>query len=67
MLPQKIYESIRWIIAIVIPAISIFIVTIANIWNLNIPADKISLTLDAIALLLGTIFGISKVQHDKGK
>lgn len=65
MLPQKIYESIRWLIAIVIPASSILLVSLTSIWNLNIPADKISLTLDAIALFLGTIFGISKIKYDK--
>lgn len=64
MLPQKVYETIRWMIAIVLPAISILIVTISTIWNLSIPSDKIGLTIDAVALFLGTIFGISKVKHD---
>lgn len=67
MLPQKIYESIRWIIAIVLPAIGVFIVSINSIWQLNLPAEEISLTLDAVGLLLGTIFGISKVIKDKEK
>lgn len=64
MLPQKVYETIRWLIAIVLPAISIFIVSITSIWQLDLPSDKISLTIDAIALLLGSIFGISKIKHD---
>ena len=67
MLPQKLYESIRWIIAIVLPAIGVFIVSINSIWQLNLPAEEISLTLDAAGLLLGTIFGISKVIKDKEK
>ena len=67
MLPQKIYESIRWIIAIVLPAIGVFIVSINSIWQLNLPAEEISLTLDAVGLLLGAIFGISKVIKDKEK
>lgn len=65
MLPRKIYESLRWIIAIVLPAIGVFIVSINSIWNLDLPAEEISLTLDALGLLLGTIFGISKVKNDK--
>lgn len=64
MLPQKIYEALRWIVAVVLPAIGLFITSFAGIWNLNIPADKISLSIDAIALLLGTIFGISKIVKD---
>ena len=65
MINQKLYEIIRWTIAIAIPAISLLIVSICEIWNLNIPYDKITLTLDAIGLFLGTIFGINKIKHDK--
>ena len=65
MLPQKAYEALRWIIAIALPAIGVLITTLNGIWNLGWPAEQISLTLDAIGLFLGAIFGISKIQHDK--
>ena len=65
MLPQKIYETLRWVIAIILPAIGVFIVSINSIWEIGLPAEEISLTLDAIGLLLGTIFGISKIVHDR--
>lgn len=65
MLPQKVYEALRWVIAIVLPAISLLIATLANIWEWEIPSENICLTLDAIALFLGTIFGISKVMNEK--
>ena len=65
MINQKLYEIIRWTIAIAIPAISLLIVSICEIWELNIPYDKITLTLDAIGLFLGMIFGINKIKHDK--
>lgn len=67
MLPEKIYEALRWIIAVVLPAIGVFITAINGIWNLGWPAEPIALTLDAIGLLLGSIFGISKVVNDKKK
>lgn len=67
MLPQKLYESLRWTIAIILPAIGVFIVSIDSIWGLGLPAEQISLTLDALGLFLGTIFGISKITHDKDK
>lgn len=67
MLPSKIYEAIRWIIAIVLPAISVLIVSLNTIWGLGWPAEQISLTLDAIALFLGAVFGISKIQNDRKK
>lgn len=65
MLPEKIYEAIRWIIAIVLPALGLLITTLANIWGWEIPAEEISLTLDAIGLFLGAIFGISKIANDR--
>lgn len=65
MLPQKVYEALRWVVAIVLPAISLLIITLANIWEWDLPSEQISLTLDAIALFLGTIFGISKIKNDK--
>ena len=65
MIPQKLYETLRWVIAIVLPAIGVFIVTINSVWSLGLPAQEISLTLDAIGLMLGTIFGVSKIIHDK--
>ena len=64
MLPQTLYEIIRWTIAIALPAIGVFIVAINSIWELGLPAEQISLTLDAVGLFLGTIFGISKVVND---
>ena len=65
MLPQKVYEALRWIIAIVLPALGLLIASLSNIWSLNIPSEQICLTIDAVALFLGTIFGISKIKNDK--
>lgn len=67
MLPQKLYEAIRWMIAIALPATGILVTTLANIWEWNIPAESISLTLDAVGLFLGAVFGIAKVAHDKAE
>lgn len=67
MLPQRTYEIIRWTIAILLPALGVLITSINAIWSLDLPAQEISLTLDAIGLFLGTIFGISKITNDKKK
>ena len=64
MLPHTTYEIIRWAIAIVLPALGLFLITINDIWHLDWPASEISLTLDALGLFLGTVFGISKVTND---
>ena len=64
MLPQRTYEVIRWTIAVVLPALGLFMISINDIWHLGWPANEISLTLDAMGLFLGSVFGISKVTND---
>lgn len=65
MLPERTYEAIRWIIAIVLPALGVLVVTLESIWGFGLPAEEISLTLDAVGLFLGTVFGISKIINDQ--
>lgn len=65
MLPQKLYEALRWILVIVVPAFTLLLTTLTEAWGWNIPLEGIIITIESIALFLGTIFGISKIQHDK--
>ena len=65
MLPQKLYEILRWLIWIVLPAIGVLITTLAGALGWNIPLDAILATLSGIELFLGTILGISKINYDK--
>lgn len=63
ILPQKAYEIIRWIVAIVIPALITLYGVIGT--TLNIPYTEQVLTIaGAVNVALGTIFGISKLQYD---
>ena len=63
-IPQKVYEWLRWIIAIVIPAAILLYGVIGN--TLDIPNTEVVLTIaGAVQVFLGTIFGISKVRHDR--
>lgn len=63
-LPQKVYEWLRWIVAIVIPAAIVLYGVIGNV--LNIPNTDVVLTIaGAVDVFLGTIFGISKIAYDR--
>lgn len=63
-IPQKVYEWLRWIIAIVLPAAIVCFGVIGNV--LDIPQTDVILTIaGAVQVFLGTIFGISKVRHDR--
>lgn len=64
MLPNKVYEVLRWLIAIFMPALGVFFSTLAEAWGWDLPTQAILTTLSAVELFLGAIFGISKVLYD---
>ena len=64
LIPQKIYEILRWILAIVSPAAMTLLVTLNSLWQWNLPIEAITGTIAAITLFLGVIFGISKIVKD---
>ena len=65
-LPEKVYEWLRWIIAIVLPAAIVCFGVIGNV--LDIPNTDVILTIaGAVQVFLGTIFGISKISYDKAQ
>lgn len=65
MLNHTLYEILRWVIWIVLPAIGVLLTTLNSAWNWGLPLDAILATLSAISLFLGTVLGISKVANDK--
>ncbi len=64
ILPTKVYEILRWIIWIVLPAIGVLLSTLTGAWGWHIPLDAILATLSGIELFLGTILGIAKISND---
>lgn len=67
MLNKTLYETLRWVVVIVLPAISVLITNLGKTWGWELPYEAISATIDYIALFLGVIFGISKIQNDRKK
>ena len=65
MLPDKVYEVLRWLVAVFLPALGVFFSTLAEAWHWNLPTEAILTTLSAAELFLGAIFGISKVIYDR--
>lgn len=64
-LPARVYECLRWGIAIVLPAIGLFLELLNNVWNWNLPMDAIKTTLNGVAIFIGTIFCISYTTNKK--
>ena len=66
ILNNKVYDVLKFIAQIVLPAVATFYVTIANIWNLPL-GDEISRTVMAVDTLLGAILMISSAQYHKSE
>lgn len=57
-LPDKLYNTLKWIVMIAIPAMATAYVALAPLWSLPEP-EKISVTANIVCALLGTMLGIS--------
>lgn len=65
-LPDKIYDILKWVTMIVLPALATAYVGLASIWGWPF-ADEVAKTTAVICTLLGALLGISTAQYNKGK
>lgn len=64
--PNKVYDVLKWICMIVLPACGTCYFAIAGIWNLPY-GEAITGTLAAVATLIGALIGISTASYNKDK
>ena len=64
-LPQKLYEILRWVTWIVLPAIATLISALNAAWNWGLPIDAILSTFAAVETFIGVVLGIAKYSNDK--
>lgn len=63
---NKVFDALKWITLIALPAIATAYATLAN--GLGLPySDEVSLIVNVACTLLGTLLGISNYQYYKGK
>ena len=63
-MPNKLYDVLKWVCLIALPALSSFYGLLANIWNLPY-AEQIPATISGVALLIGSLIGISHIAIKK--
>lgn len=63
---NKVYDCLKWIAQIVLPAIATFYLAIAAIWGLPY-GEQIAGTIMAIDTLLGAILGVSTKKYNARK
>lgn len=63
-LPDSIYTILKWLCLIALPALAVFYFTLSKIWGLPYGAE-IPATINAIAVLIGALIGISQINYNK--
>ena len=64
-IPSKIYDWLKWVLMIVVPAFITLFTLLAQTWAWDIPVQEIVTTITAIATFLGVIVGISTHYYNK--
>lgn len=65
-LPDKVYDILKWICMICIPALATAYVGFASIWGWPY-ADEIAKTAAVVCTLLGALLGISTAEYNKSQ
>ena len=63
-IPDKVYNVLKWICMIVLPALGTFYFAIAGVWGLPY-AEQIVGTIAAVTTLLGALIGISTASYNQ--
>lgn len=64
LLPDKVYDVLKWVVMIVIPALTTAYVGLAAVWGWPYP-EEIAKTSAIVCTLLGALLGISTVNYQK--
>lgn len=65
LLPDKVYDVIKYIVTIILPAISILYACLAGIWGWPL-ADEVKGTIAAVYTFLCSLMGISAIKANRG-
>ena len=65
-LPDKVYDILKWIVTIVIPAILTFYGVVGTTCNITYTQEVLTIG-TAFDTMLGTILGISTISYNKNK
>ena len=66
-LPDKVYDVLKWIVIMVMPAIGALYTGLAQIWDVIPYAAEIPATITVICTFLGAVLCISTAEYNKDK
>ena len=64
LLPDKVYDVLKWLACIAFNAIGVLYKTLAGAWGLPYP-EQIMTTCAAIATFIGVLIGVSTAEYNK--
>lgn len=64
--PDKVYDILKWIALVVLPALGVFYTTLAQTWGLPY-SEQIPTTIAAVGLFLGALLGFSAAAYHKAR
>lgn len=64
MLPSKIYDVLKWVCIIALPAVSTLYAGLCAVWKMPY-ANEIPQTITLIATFLGVLLGVSKASYNE--
>ena len=62
---NKVYDILKWVSTVVLPALATLILAIGQIWNVTAWTVPIGATIAAVATFMGAVLGISSIQYAK--
>ena len=65
-LPDNVYNWLKWLCLIALPAVATFYGVIGKIWDIPYTAEVVT-TITAVATLIGALIGVSTVAYNKQK
>lgn len=66
LLPNKLYDVLKWLALIAIPAIGEAYLRLSNVWDLPY-GQQVNETALIVTFVLGALIGISTVQYNKNE
>lgn len=64
LLTNKLYDVLKYLCLIGLPALATLVAALGAIWGIP-NCDKIVLTINAVALFIGALIGVSSAQYRK--
>ena len=65
-LNNKVYDVLKWLVLIVLPACSGLYAALAGVWGWGY-VEQVTTTISAIALFIGALIGVSTSSYNKSK